>query len=452
MLLADAESKEQVEQALAAGDDELQEDIDYELERAKKEWERKPDYCEYEEIEYESHIESAVFTAEVIEQSPGEYDLSQIPREYVKAEIDHLAIRLSERARRAYAWGPFSTNERGSIAFSYTIQPQLNCWFPESLMPENAEYIPTRIIEKFWKSFTSIEWAETHTLENHGWAEGYEDVSITAKEDEFREWCRDLLSGYFDKELRSDPAAGLTRFFNALPPEDAAFLKQANLSQEELLDLASSFLGGMGDDADDTRERISEYVEALRSPGTASREVIGTWTQTDLVAMGIIRGTLFEEAPWQLVKLLPYDLRLEGTMMSHCVGDSGMGYIQAVKNGDIEIWSLRSRAGKPRFTLEVARTHYVLRADAIKQLKGKGNRPPGFTDRGLTNFKFPEEVIFWYRVFDSMGVSWGAVEDLAPGIAAMSVQNRALRANPVTSFDTPYRPLIGTPRDPYRYW
>jgi hypothetical protein len=471
MLLEEATSKEQVEQALVAGDQELADDIDYELERAKKQWESNPDYCEYEEIDYENYIESDAFADEVIEQSPADYNLHQIPREYVKAELDHLAIRLSERTRRAFAWGPFSTDDRGNNAFAYTITPQLDCWFPENLLPENAEYIPTPIIEKFWKSFTGIEWAETSTLENHGWSEGDSDVYINAKEDAFYEWCRDLLASYFDQELRKDPAAGLARFFAALQPAEAAFLQQANLDQEELLILASSFLGGIGDDADDTRERIAEYVQALQAPDTRVREIIGTWTQTDSVAMGIIRGTLFEEAPWQLVKLLPFDLRLEGTMMSHCVGDTGMGYISAIKSGQIEIWSLRSRAGKPRFTLEVDGSFYldthkgraisdiyrqdphVLRAFAIKQLKGKGNRLPGFTDRSQTSFKFPEEVVFWHHVFTSMGVNPYGVNDLKPGLQKMGsgAPGRALQANPSLSFDKPYTSRT-LPRDPYRYW
>ena len=456
MLLEEATSKEQVEQALVAGDQELADDIDYELERAKKQWESNPDYCEYEEIDYENYIESDAFADEVIEQSPADYNLHQIPREYVKAELDHLAIRLSERTRRAFAWGPFSTDDRGNNAFAYTITPQLDCWFPENLLPENAEYIPTPIIEKFWKSFTGIEWAETSTLENHGWSEGDSDVYINAKEDAFYEWCRDLLASYFDQELRKDPAAGLARFFAALQPAEAAFLQQANLDQEELLILASSFLGGIGDDADDTRERIAEYVQALQAPETRVREIIGTWTQTDLVAMGIIKGTLFEEAPWQLVKLLPFDLRFEGTMMSHCVGDTGMGYISAIKSGQIEIWSLRSRAGKPRFTLEVDGKFYVATHDdtygrtfAIKQLKGKGNRLPGFTDRSQTSFKFPEEVVFWHHVFVSMYVTPVDVRDLEPGLAAMGAVGRSLQANPVTSFNEPYRHAS---RDPYRYW
>jgi hypothetical protein len=472
MLLEDAESKEQVERALAEGDDELSDDIDDQLKHAQDAWERKSgSYCEYDEIDYPDYIKTDHFAAEVVDESPAEYDLSQIPIAAVKAELEALADvgHGKSTARRSHdTWGPFSTDDRGENAFTYTITPNVSCWFPEDLMPVNAEFIPEPIIEAFWKSF-SVEWdSSTSVADNVGWQEGYDHVYITSKYDAFHEWCRDLLAAYFMKEMREDPTAGLARFFAALPPAEAAFLKQANLPQDELLDLAGSFLGGVGANADDTRERIHEYVEAFKSPDTPVREILGTWTQTDLVAMGIIKGTLFEEAPWQLVKLLPFDLRLEGTMMSHCVGDSGMGYISAVRSGQIEIWSLRARAGKPRFTLEVEQytedgarraaahlgeTLADFRSHTIKQIKGKGNRLPGFTDSRLTTFKFPEEVIFWHRVFLNLGVNPYGVVDLKPGLQKLEgFPRRALQANPSLSFNAPYTPLAGTSRDPYRYW
>jgi hypothetical protein len=70
MLLEDATSKEQVAAALAADDEELAEDIEFQLDQAQREWEAKPDYCEEDSIEIENFLESDDFVNEVIEQSP----------------------------------------------------------------------------------------------------------------------------------------------------------------------------------------------------------------------------------------------------------------------------------------------------------------------------------------------------------------------------------------------
>lgn len=471
MLLEEATSKEQVEQALAAGDEELAEDIETLLDTARRDWERRGS-CEEQEIEFEFYVTSPEFSDEIIEQSPREYDLSQIPRQtVVDAVASILLVQANRKGSRLQA--PFDLGEHRGSGFSYSITPSLDCWFSDSFLPVNAEYIPTNIAEAFWKKLDSVEWCQTARLEeNSGWSEGYNTYYIYAGEDGFAEWCRDVYSTYVEHELRNDPEAGLRRFYETLPQDAAQALKNANLSQEELLDLAVSYLGGAGDRADDMREEIVEYVEALRAPAVPRWDVIGTWTQTDLVAMGIIRGVLFEEAPWTLVKLLPYDLKLEGQQMRHCVGDSNMGYIRAVRSGEIEIWSLRSRSGKPRFTLEVDGSFYLVntqtlipasqglrtapldisRAQRIKQLKGKGNRLPGFTDRARTAFKFPEEVIFWYHAFKSMNVSGVHVADLEPGIAELGERRMSLHPNPARSFDTPYEHNIHTLRDPYRYW
>jgi hypothetical protein len=155
-------------------------------------------------------------------------------------------------------------------------------------------------------------------------------------------------------------------------------------------------------------------------------------------------------------------------MMNHCVGQSGMGYIDAVKRGETEIWSLRSRDNKPRFTLEVDASFHdaddnaarpqtgaiptwarelpqphranYLRATAIKQVKGKGNRTPGYADvRKTGGIKFPDEVIFWDSVFRAMGVDIDSVEDFdAPQAIDTPLRLRA-NGEVCTGFDLPYR-------------
>lgn len=96
---------------------------------------------------------------------------------------------------------------------------------------------------------------------------------------------------------------------------------------------------------------------------------------------------------WTVWNLSSADLRAEGKAQSHCLGDEGMGYADAVQRGEIYIWSVKDSQGKSKFTFEVARPSpknayramtYAegdgrgLFIAGYKQIKGKGNRLPGW--------------------------------------------------------------------------
>jgi hypothetical protein len=146
-----------------------------------------------------------------------------------------------------------------------------------------------------------------------------------------------------------------------------------------------------------------------------------------------------------------------------------MGYIRAVRDGEIEIWSLRSKDNKPRFTLEVDRSFYRAESDteaeearagrkmtyftaerqrgeAIKQLKGKANREAGYADaKKRDGLKFPEEVTVWAWIFDQLGVDASAVRDFSAFRSIVqSADPQPPRPNTgeaCVGFDMPYRPL-----------
>ena len=154
-------------------------------------------------------------------------------------------------------------------------------------------------------------------------------------------------------------------------------------------------------------DMVKEHVRLARS-APPDREVIITVTPRMLQRWGIFKGPLWEEAPWRLIRLHASDLRREGALMRHCVGKTDMGYLQSVEKGAVEIWSLRSKSGKPRFTLEVEPGIFDLdpeeRKDAILQLKGKANRTPGYADKKQEKIAFPEEVVLWDALFEEMGI------------------------------------------------
>ena len=450
MLLRDATSEEQVAAALAAGDEELLDDIEDELKEAKRRWERDPvDYDADNGIDVEDQVTTDAFVDAVIHQSPTEYELANIPREAVVAAVTNMPERTYSRVKH---FGPFYLNDHCKH-FDFYVTASVSYYFPSHWAPDNAEFIPENLAKEFWEDLGyRLDWEHTSHVDGDNWAHGEgERLCITAAEDEFVEWCRDTIAEYMGTVVRKDPEKAKELFFALLANRNgkiAAALKEAKLPDDELLELAQQWFT----DQDEAYEAIEEYVSAITATGEPN-EIIAEWSKQDIADMGIRQGTLFENAPWKLIKLHASDLRGEGRMMNHCVGQSGMGYIDAVKRGETEIWSLRSRDNKPRFTLEVDSAFYdvggraevpeegdnwrVWRGEHIKQLKGKANRTPGFADvRRTGGIKFPDEVIFWNSALNQFGVDPGVVEDFSATHGGAVVTNGG---EVCTGFDLPYR-------------
>lgn len=466
MLLDDATSKEQVAAALEAGDDELREDIEEILNEVKRRWDRSPGYDDfYEPIDMKDVVESDAFVDLVIHKSPAQYDLAQIPREEVESALRYAASHETRGFRygQKTQYGPFYLDDRGGDYFSYELEVGGNYTFPGKWFPKNAEFIPSNLAKEFWESLgDEFSWGYTAYVDrnedNYGTGPGT-SAYVEADEEKFNEWCRDLISSYISHNVRKQPEKAKEIFFNGLAAEDKALaekLKNAKLPEEEILDFATSWFEDESS-KEEVLETIRDYFDALESGTGEANEVIAEFSKEDIAAMGIRKGTLFENAPWKLIKLRPSDLRLEGTLMGHCVGSKGMGYIRAVKDGEIEIWSLRSRDNKPRFTLEVDTDFYsaddggptmqtltpaFYRARAIKQLKGKGNRRAGYADvRQSGGIKFPDEVIFWAHALQQLDVDPDHVEDFT-AFRADREESLKLQANDgevCTGFDLPYR-------------
>lgn len=73
-----------------------------------------------------------------------------------------------------------------------------------------------------------------------------------------------------------------------------------------------------------------------------------------------------------VAQLNPRNLHDEANRLGHCVGRSE--YVEAVLNDTMRIFSVRTQTGKSRFTIE-----FNVEDQTIDQVKGKGNRLPGFS-------------------------------------------------------------------------
>jgi hypothetical protein len=122
-------------------------------------------------------------------------------------------------------------------------------------------------------------------------------------------------------------------------------------------------------------------------------------------------------------RLTPDELGAEGKAMRMCVGRDDMGYKEAVRKGEIWILSMRTPAGRPKFTFEVGLRDG--KPYTVKQIKGKANRVPGFDlgkeegptphGRSVPKMKL-EEVLKAFEVTRLLGIDPRDVYDLGPAI------------------------------------
>ena len=114
-----------------------------------------------------------------------------------------------------------------------------------------------------------------------------------------------------------------------------------------------------------------------------------------------------------VASLTSYELEKEGDDLGICVGDSH--YVDKVSDGIINIYSIRTETGRPKFAIE----H---RSDgAIGQIKGKANRLPGYLPREY-DLKKPDEVRLVVEFLTFLGMTPSEIRDtpdIAPGVRAM---------------------------------
>jgi hypothetical protein len=149
-----------------------------------------------------------------------------------------------------------------------------------------------------------------------------------------------------------------------------------------------------------------------------------------------------------VVALKPSQLSAEGSALGICVGRTDMGYKRRLQNGSISLYSIRTEAGKSKFCIEVNEANLagmsLTDAAPVAQVKGKGNRIPGFTLEKPETLSKPDEVrLVTEFLVEGLGLepeTIKATRDLKPGILALQTDNvdpfappavrRRLRANP----------------------
>lgn len=143
--------------------------------------------------------------------------------------------------------------------------------------------------------------------------------------------------------------------------------------------------------------------------------------------------------------LRPEQLRQEGADLGICVGRQDMGYRDQVIDGTLDIYSIRTESGRPKFTISVYR-----RLRQVSQVKGKANRLPGFAAGGAV-FSKEDEVRLVIEFLMSLGIHPADIErvfDLKAGLAGL----RALGQDPFAPKPVRALPRGNGTRREVAYW
>ncbi len=416
--------------------------------------------------------------------------MSELPDDFLRETLRGTAlsgirgVQVQEMGGAPYNSFYVSEDAGDYNSFSFPVLVEEQWEFPEYLFFEGAEYVPEEMAEDFWENLAmqyAIRWDQTSELEENFGKSYSRTVYITRHN--FAEWCRDVLGSYVESAIESDPKHVVSLMLGELEPGLRRQLEEMPVDlhlDEDFLDLVHEwFMSSSESDREEVLDILRRYGRAMADTGEPP-EVILEITRDDLDYLGIRKGTYWENAPWKLVRLKPSHLPEEGRRMRHCVGNMSYRYADRLIDGDIEIWSLRSKDNKPRFTLEVDSSYYDadekhpddspggilarqgMKARAIKQLKGKANRTPGYAQISderkpyPEGVKWPEEIRLWrWLLKEKLDVSPDKVDDFPVWVrklryalirreqAALDAANSGemLRENPRRSFDEPYRPL-----------
>lgn len=177
-------------------------------------------------------------------------------------------------------------------------------------------------------------------------------------------------------------------------------------------------------------DRLKEAITGLAPVPTGPEHdnVAYTYCGTnDCVAGASSRGMYVAE-------LALKDLRRESTALGHCLGSESSGHPRALREGRTKVYSIRTEAGKVKFTIELSRGHpdastIVIdendrrqgKAWGINEVKGKANRLPGF-EPGKDALTKQDEVRLVTDFLLHLGFEPSAIRtarDTAPGVVAM---------------------------------
>lgn len=415
----DYETPEEVEEALESDiGDELIENIEEEIRTAAQNVDTKIEQDEYKDaLEY--YFESDDFFSDL--RSNSERDMSYIPDEIVTNTISpYTSISRGGNSL-------FSLDERDkSKGFEHftTIRYGAENYVDPSVYIDFIHLIPKSYIRKFamefWTNIPDVQAGYPYDFNPRDIEGERASLDIYFSKERLEELIIDMRITYF-QEVSDDPDF-VTNFLSVIEEDYSDYsrllrdlITKNNLTIEEQVDIIRLFFDQDNKiEIDTIIHRVSEFVNTknIEPEGILSipREVVRSW--------GIKKGTLYENAPWTIYNLKSTELFGEGVDMRLCLSDPEVGYYSQVMDNEIEIWSIRSKSGKRRFTIEIDSKFREAESPEEKgkmvyQVKGKANRLAGYESVNSKTIKFFDEVVFLMNLFYDLGIDVFSIEEMS---------------------------------------
>lgn len=311
MKLEDAKSKEEVAAAIAAGDQEMIDSVDAFLEEARDSFMGSNDHYGEEEDPFgysfgqrdagisEIVNDNEAFLNKVIQESASTgFDLSKVPRELVKKNIEYTCSGESDRGERFSHWGPFAIHaedDRHSprLEWSYVLKGSRRVRFSEDHFPDMdlAALIPEDKAEAFWKDIAleelstwkarrdgnpDFDWQEPTSVlgENYGYGVGNAYGIGSYSDEKFSEWCRDIVSEHVNKLVNSDPKAAYELFLSSAKLTDSlkALIQKGEAAEgdnwptEEVMDFVVKYFEEQYDSTEEIISELDNYLLKTYDP------------------------------------------------------------------------------------------------------------------------------------------------------------------------------------------
>jgi DNA-binding ferritin-like protein len=138
-----------------------------------------------------------------------------------------------------------------------------------------------------------------------------------------------------------------------------------------------------------------------------------------------------------VAELVVQDLKGESKELGHCLGNPKHGHPQLLEEGTTNVYSIRTEAGKSKFSIE----QYVEDGD-ISEVKGKANRLPGY-EPGASKMTKPDEVRlvveFLMKGLNIPPAEIKYTKDIRPGVLAMEAAGQDPFSPPPKKKERPNR-------------
>lgn len=302
--------------------------------------------------------EIAARAREILEQS-NDYNLATVYNETLLEAVLDPTI---------YDFGLNSTGQKNTnVVFAEIVGPQ------EIIFSDRGSVLRDLVIKE---GFSPAEWREAQRrLE-------YKEIDLYSFDDTSRHGIP--APGALDPKIRVSTRAG------------SHWRMEARINRMALVDKL--------------RELIAEQ-EKSTEPDDVVYRYAGT---NDTVAGASARG-------FYVAALRPDQLKAEGAALGICVGREEMGYKQKVRDGVIQIFSIRTEVGESKFCIE-----RDVASGRIVQVKGTANRLPGFEPtaevQNRTTLTKPDDVRLVVEFLQAWGyddTTIASTNDIGPGVFTM---------------------------------